>query len=52
MATRHYIVDVWVDDDLVTEDQLDTKLGEVVNELKQQDSSISYDLVDMGLEDE
>jgi hypothetical protein len=56
MGIHHYIVDVWVEDDAVTEDQLDTAIGETVEQLgiahNLDPNGLTYDLVDMGEEDE
>lgn len=51
----HYIVDVYVENDSVTEEQLDTALGLMFQQLYQKldltVTELEYDLVNMGVEE-
>jgi len=55
MATRHYIVDIWITDNVISEDVLDTALCKTIQHLQEgrgvTSDEIAYDLVDMGEED-
>lgn len=55
MGVRHYIVDVWVSDDVISKDVLDTALCETITNLQAgadiTNDELSYDLVDMGDEE-
>jgi hypothetical protein len=55
MSIHHYIVDVWVEDGAITEDQLDTAIGGSFRQLQNVHNldadALGYELTFMGEED-
>jgi len=53
--TQHYVVDIWVEDECVTQDELDDVIANAIASLNHakgiSDNKIEYDVVDMSDDD-